>query len=223
MSTSPRFTDLAGRLAVVTGGGRGIGLVTTQRLVEQGVRVVVLDRAMSSADVGCAFLELDVTDVDAVEAAVATVVEPVGGAGRRRELRGDLPQRGRRGDVDAGLDERDRRQPVRAVLRHPGVRPADARARLGLGDQHRVDERDHQQLPAEPGRVQRLEGRRDPPVPLDRGGVGGPRGPGQLGVPGLHRDGDDAVGDRGSGRTGRRPGWSGCRSDGWASPTRWRT
>jgi NAD(P)-dependent dehydrogenase (short-subunit alcohol dehydrogenase family) len=75
VTASPRYADLQGRFAVVTGGGRGIGLVTTRRLIEQGVRVAVLDRAMSSTDVACDFLELDVTDVDAVEAAVSTVVD----------------------------------------------------------------------------------------------------------------------------------------------------
>lgn len=94
MSTpTPRFADLQGRLAVVTGGGRGIGLVVVQRLVEQGVRVVVLDRAMSTGElseplldgyrsvrgsVECGFLPLDVTDVDAVEAASAALVARLG-------------------------------------------------------------------------------------------------------------------------------------------------
>lgn len=90
---APRFADLQDRLAVVTGGGRGIGLVAAQRLTEQGARVVVLDRAMSTGDlaepapdgtrsvtgaVTCDFLPVDVTDVDAVEAAVAAVEARLG-------------------------------------------------------------------------------------------------------------------------------------------------
>ena len=94
MSTpTPRFADLQDRLAVVTGGGRGIGLVTVQRLVEQGVHVVVLDRAMSTGElseplpdglrsvtgaVECDFLPLDVTDDAAVEAAARAVVARLG-------------------------------------------------------------------------------------------------------------------------------------------------
>ena len=77
LSELPLFPDLRGRLAVVTGGGRGIGLVTARRLVEQGVRVVVLDRAMSG-EVDAELVELDVTDVDAVEEVARTVVDRVG-------------------------------------------------------------------------------------------------------------------------------------------------
>ena len=92
-TTTPRYDDLQGRVAVVTGGGRGIGLVVVQRLVEQGVRVVVLDRAMSAGTLSaplpdgvrtvtgpvvCDFVAVDVTDVDAVESAVRTVVARTG-------------------------------------------------------------------------------------------------------------------------------------------------
>jgi len=92
-TTTPRYDDLHGRVAVVTGGGRGIGLVVVQRLVEQGVRVVVLDRATSTGTpsepapdgvrtvtgpVDFELVTVDVTDVDAVEAAVGTVVARAG-------------------------------------------------------------------------------------------------------------------------------------------------
>lgn len=90
---TPRYADLQDRVAVVTGGGRGIGLVAVQHLVEQGVHVVILDRAMSTGElseplpdglrsisgpVECDFLQLDVTDVDAVDAAAEVVVTRLG-------------------------------------------------------------------------------------------------------------------------------------------------
>ena len=94
MSTPlPHYPDLQDRLAVVTGGGRGIGLVAVRRLLDQGARVIVLDLAMTVGEVSapgpdgvrsvtgsveCGFLPLDVTDVDAVEAATAAVVASSG-------------------------------------------------------------------------------------------------------------------------------------------------
>ncbi|HKV43755.1 MAG TPA: SDR family NAD(P)-dependent oxidoreductase, partial [bacterium] len=36
--------DLAGKVAIVTGGGRGIGRAIAQRLGEDGADVVVVDR-----------------------------------------------------------------------------------------------------------------------------------------------------------------------------------
>ncbi|WP_353112910.1 SDR family oxidoreductase [Microbacterium sp.] len=80
------YPDLAGRLVVVTGGGRGIGLATVRRFLAQGCRVVVLDLAMSVGEVAAPdaagwqhvtgeveldFVRTDVTDPDAV-AAVAS-------------------------------------------------------------------------------------------------------------------------------------------------------
>lgn len=64
--TDATYPDLAGKLAVVTGGGRGIGLATVRRLLEQGVRVVVLDLAGGEADIDVDFVEVDVTDAPAV-------------------------------------------------------------------------------------------------------------------------------------------------------------
>lgn len=71
MSDSPAYPDLRGRLVVVTGGGRGIGLATVRRFVAQGARVVVLDLATDGVDPGVEFVEVDVTDA----AAVASVAD----------------------------------------------------------------------------------------------------------------------------------------------------
>ncbi len=71
--------DLAGRGAVVTGGGRGIGLACAQALAEAGARVVIADIEEAVAAEGKAVLagaghaaeavHLDVTDPEAVRAA----------------------------------------------------------------------------------------------------------------------------------------------------------
>jgi 3-oxoacyl-[acyl-carrier protein] reductase len=76
-----------GRVAVVTGGARGIGAATAARLANEGAAIAVLDldgqQATSTAEslgapaaigVGC-----DVTDADSVQSAVARVTEQLGG------------------------------------------------------------------------------------------------------------------------------------------------
>jgi len=65
--------DLAGRVALVTGGASGIGLATVEALRERGAVVVAADLR---ADGGV--WPLDVTDESAVDAAVARVVEEHG-------------------------------------------------------------------------------------------------------------------------------------------------
>ncbi len=80
----PRFE---GRVAVVTGGARGIGAATAARLAREGAAVAVLDldeeQAVATADglgasaavgIGC-----DVTDPDSVHAAVQRVTAELGG------------------------------------------------------------------------------------------------------------------------------------------------
>jgi len=77
------YPDLEGKLVVVTGGGRGIGLEAVRRFLEQGARVVIIDLQMTagelgapdaagwrtvSGDVTAEFAALDVTDPRAVAA-----------------------------------------------------------------------------------------------------------------------------------------------------------
>jgi 3-oxoacyl-[acyl-carrier protein] reductase len=84
MDAMSRF---AGRVAVVTGGARGIGAATARRFASEGASVAVLDLEEGSAaataaglgaekaiGVGC-----DVSQADAVETAVSRVVEELGG------------------------------------------------------------------------------------------------------------------------------------------------
>ena len=70
-----------GRVALVTGGARGIGHAVAARLTQDGWRVVVADRDAPSPDLPARFAQADVAD----EAAVAGLVESV----REREGRLD--------------------------------------------------------------------------------------------------------------------------------------
>jgi NAD(P)-dependent dehydrogenase (short-subunit alcohol dehydrogenase family) len=71
---------MEGRVALVTGGGRGIGRVVAQRLSRQGLRVALVARHTADLDetaAGCAgpalVVPADVTDPDQIERAYATV------------------------------------------------------------------------------------------------------------------------------------------------------
>lgn len=75
--------DLTGQLAIVTGGHSGLGLVTTQRLVAAGARVIVPARDPNRARVGLAGIagadridvrEVDLTHPDSVSAFSRRVV-----------------------------------------------------------------------------------------------------------------------------------------------------
>ncbi len=74
------MTALAGQLAVVTGGSRGIGLATAAVLAGQGAKVVLVARgreglAAAARQVGgsSVVLPCDLSDRPAVEAAIATI------------------------------------------------------------------------------------------------------------------------------------------------------
>ena len=79
------MTDLAGRVAVVTGGGRGIGAAICRRLSEAGARVVVAEIDVESGQVVAdeitdgVFIETDVTCEESVRGMVSRVVEELGG------------------------------------------------------------------------------------------------------------------------------------------------
>jgi NAD(P)-dependent dehydrogenase (short-subunit alcohol dehydrogenase family) len=74
-------------IALVTGGGSGLGEGTVRRLAAQGARVAVMDRnaeaaAAVAAATGGLALTADVTDSDAVAAALARVMARFGSAPR---------------------------------------------------------------------------------------------------------------------------------------------
>lgn len=76
--------SLAGRRALITGGGSGIGAATCRRFVAEGAAVAVLDRRADAAravadEVGGVAVEADVADPVAVAAAVEAAAEALGG------------------------------------------------------------------------------------------------------------------------------------------------
>ncbi|WP_405933319.1 2,3-dihydro-2,3-dihydroxybenzoate dehydrogenase [Streptomyces sp. NBC_00827] len=78
-------TELAGRLALVTGAGRGIGEAVVAALVEQGARVLATDLAFENVTAlaekygeQVTVRPLDVTDAAAVEALVAEAERTLG-------------------------------------------------------------------------------------------------------------------------------------------------
>nr|MDT0660492.1 SDR family oxidoreductase [Micromonospora sp. DSM 115978] len=71
--------EFTGLVAVVTGGGSGIGLATARFLAARGARVACLDRTPPEVAEPLFGVTADVTDDAAVRAAIATVVHRLGG------------------------------------------------------------------------------------------------------------------------------------------------
>jgi NAD(P)-dependent dehydrogenase (short-subunit alcohol dehydrogenase family) len=82
--TDPRCRRLEDRVAVITGGGSGIGRAMAVRFAAEGARVAVVDRDGDSAravaeEVGGAGFTVDVTDGPGVRAMYETVARDFGG------------------------------------------------------------------------------------------------------------------------------------------------
>jgi NAD(P)-dependent dehydrogenase (short-subunit alcohol dehydrogenase family) len=79
--------ELSGRVALVTGGARGIGFATARALIARGANVVIVDQRAEDASAAAAQLHDtnaigiagDVTDRGAMQRAVAVAVERFGG------------------------------------------------------------------------------------------------------------------------------------------------
>jgi NAD(P)-dependent dehydrogenase (short-subunit alcohol dehydrogenase family) len=73
------MTDFTGLVAIITGAASGIGAATAVELMSRGAAVVILDRDVSGASPDALSIGCDITDPDAVAAAVARVAEELGG------------------------------------------------------------------------------------------------------------------------------------------------
>ncbi len=73
------MSELAGLVALVTGGASGIGQAVVQALLERGARVASFDRSADGVPDGALAVLGDVTDDASVRAGVASVVEAYGG------------------------------------------------------------------------------------------------------------------------------------------------
>ncbi len=76
--------DFSGTVAIVTGGGSGIGEEITRRLVEHGVQTQIFSRSRGKETAeklgsDCSFLETDVTDYQSVENSVKKTLDQYGG------------------------------------------------------------------------------------------------------------------------------------------------
>jgi 3-oxoacyl-[acyl-carrier protein] reductase len=74
---------LDGRVCIVTGASRGIGMAVSSRLVAEGARVLMVARdeqrlAEAAEDLGAEWLAADVTDPDCAARIVATATEQLG-------------------------------------------------------------------------------------------------------------------------------------------------
>ena len=82
MSNSPLFS-LDDRIALVTGGARGIGFASAQALKEHGAKVVIIDinaelGQQAAQKLGSDFIAADLTKSDQVRQAVGSIVEKYG-------------------------------------------------------------------------------------------------------------------------------------------------
>ncbi len=75
----PVSLDFSGRVALVTGGARGVGRGITRRLLDAGATVVICGRSEpAELPAGVSFVPADVREPEQVDALVATIVDAHG-------------------------------------------------------------------------------------------------------------------------------------------------
>lgn len=76
---------LENKIAIITGGAKGIGLAATERFLEEGAKIAIWDVDVQAGEAvakkydNCKFYKVDTTNVEAVNAAAVQVVEDFGG------------------------------------------------------------------------------------------------------------------------------------------------
>jgi len=74
----PITVDLSGQVALVTGGGKGVGRGITSAFVDAGAHVVVVSRNKPDLPPGTSFSEADVRDADVVQRVVHEIAQEHG-------------------------------------------------------------------------------------------------------------------------------------------------
>ena len=83
MTQANQSLDFSGKVVIVTGGGKGVGLGITNRYLENGAKVVICGRNEPESlpkvgDNEAAFIAVDVRDVEQVQACIDFTVEKFG-------------------------------------------------------------------------------------------------------------------------------------------------
>ena len=193
--------DLSDRVAVITGGGRNIGLASAMALGEFGAKIVIAEidpkvgeeglAALKAKGIDAEVMQLDVTDSQAVTACADAVVKKYGridiavaNAGIALSAPGeDMPDEQWHKVIDINLNGVFYTD--RAFGKHM------LNAGKGAIVQHRLDERADLEQPAGAVPLQRRQGRRAPSDQVAGRRVGQARRAGQRSGADLHRDRND--------------------------------
>ena len=141
---------LDGKVALVTGGSRGIGRAIATSMAESGARVMISSRKAEDLEVtakeighGCEWFAANAGNEDEAAACIAATVERLGGIDILVNNAATNPYMGSILGIDEGRAEQDRAgQPVgRAALDAAGGRGGPRRARGSVGHQHRLGRR----------------------------------------------------------------------------------
>ena len=138
--------DLKGKVAIVTGGGTGIGAAITRRFVACGARVCIAGRRQEMLDAVAKSLpeglvktcSADVSDEKDVERILKTALSFEGGLHVlvNNAAIGSGSSRGRRGHGRCGMEKNARSQSHRPVPHDEGMHPPDDKGRGRLGGEY---------------------------------------------------------------------------------------